>query len=486
MGNSQSTLSKDERRCNRLSKPLTKKKLAALSSPVLPSPNDPQELSSGLIGWQNPWVGSSISESGRSNYPRRGEIPPTVYETEPVSPGQSIAETPTPGSIHNINDLNWEPPSPNSRSFSFTRSARRPSTGYSEPLRRANSFQANQKHQSRIYENPDAAASNTHFLVGNQRFSLTRRRSLLTRPGVATRRTAGQIPLLPSSLGDYADEFVESDALQWPLPPRQKSLPAAPHIRPSSPTDTQYTQLGALKLGSLRVVNPSPNERTTLEIPVLDTKKQEDYPGSPFSFEKSPIITVPFGSRGFPREVEDEGISMYHDGLIDKIASEDSRRTSQSNNKTDSGYSSAASVCSFQRSQTRGSIDSQASSSVADSGKNVMVLDRFDDKSRHLSQDLNPTTTNRWYDSSDPTTVVGSRSRRSTLCAPRYTEYAAQVPSRPSTGYAEKHIASRYRRPGMAPSLPTIVSPDLINGETDRGYTDPRRSRNQDYRHVRP
>lgn len=244
-------------------------------------------------------------------------------------------------------------------------------------------------------------------------------------------------------------------------------------MRPNSPTDARYTQLGALKLGSLRVVNgsasPCPSERvplsgcgpvpglgleniqvarpsrgSALEIPSLaDLKKSDDVPGSPFSFEKSPTITVvPRAKALFPMEPEDEAIVLFDDTRTqlekNALGVALTRSTSRSLNKSDSGYSSATSVHSIQRSRTRSSSDSQSSDSCgADSGKNVWIANgtvsgRKDSTvQRHVNLQSTPENysrlhlaATRWYDSSDPAPLAPSRSRRSTLCAPRYTEYS--------------------------------------------------------------
>ncbi|KAJ5195130.1 uncharacterized protein N7498_008568 [Penicillium cinerascens] len=498
MGNLQSSSAKDEsRRASRLSKPLTKK--LAFSSPQLsrPEPDQP-ELATGLIGWQNPWVGSQISRDIRISYPKATEIPPTLFEAEPGAPEQSPNESPALSPTQSLKDQIPEPVAPRSGSLSTNPPIRRASyqprirTDYSqtpsvpEQPRRANSIQTSlQRHRSVIYESPieDATSSNTAFLVGNQRFSLTRRRSLLTRPGVATRRTTGAVRRLPSPIGEpeSSDDLMEPRGLQWPLPPCERTpLPFLLPARPTSPTDTRYTQLGALKLGSLRVVNgsasPCPSERiphstapglglenaetvakrgSTLEIPLLsEVKKSDDVPDSPFSFEKSPVMAVPRGSSVFPGEAEDEGIAMYDVPLEKSVMGTGvDQSTLRSLNKSDSGYSSATSVRSLQRSRTSASFDSQASSScAADTTKNVYLggdqsCGHGDKFQRHLSiQDAQagnvprpyPATT-RWYDGSGPVTQpdAGLRARRSTLCAPRYTEYPeAPEPAVVETLYA--------------------------------------------------
>lgn len=481
MGNLQSTSARDEtRRVNRLSKPLTKKLALSASQPSRHEPDRP-ELLTGLIGWQNPWVGSQISRDIRASYPKATEIPPTLFEAEPDSPLQSPNESPVRSPTQSLKEPSLDLVSPHSGSFPANPSMRRASyqpgtwNEYSqERPRRANSIQPSlQRHRSVIYESPmeNATSSNTAFLVGNQRFSLTRRRSLLTRPGIATRRSTGAVRRVPSPIGEpeSSDDLNESQGLQWPLPPRERSsLPVLLPARPTSPADPRYTQLGALKLGSLRVVNgsasPCPSDRiplgealatpglglknietvgkraSTLEIPIVsDMKKSDDVPGSPFSFEKSPITAGPHSKPIFPGE-EDEGIAMC-DVQLGKSTVDTGvdHSTLRSLNKSDSGYSSATSVRSLQRSRTRASFDSQASSyCAADSTKSVFHgNDQFcvpiDEFQRHFSHQEAQTrnfsrmhlANDRWYDGNGPASqpLAGLRARRSTLCAPRYTEY---------------------------------------------------------------
>ncbi|KAJ5130155.1 uncharacterized protein N7515_006194 [Penicillium bovifimosum] len=489
MGNSQSAAAKDEiRRSNRLSKPLTKKFNAYRSSQ---RPETDPTTSPELIGWQNPWVQQNASipatpAEKRGSYPKRAEIPPTLFETD--SSEETSAEEraftfdqiSTPRHLSGPTVLTasssrrtsyqserWDPASP-------------ASSIYEQPLRRASSTRVGlQRHSSVVYETHigDATSSNTHFLVGNQRFSLTRRRSLLTRPGVATRRTASTLRRVPSPIGEPEcpiEDPTESTVLHWPLP---STLQLPPPARPTSPTDARYTQLGALKLGSLRVVNgsasPCPSERiplpsvsgpglglenvdvvkvtrpsraSTLEIPVLpDLKKSDDLPGSPFSFEKSPVLATPSRTKSlFPPDSDDEGIVLCDDTRIQLekgVPDADlARSVSHSLNKSDSGYSSATSVHSIQRSRTQSSTGSQTSGSCAtDSSKNASISNgslsnRPGDKvQRHLSLQSTPEnysrpypSATRWYDPSDPSPLTPLRSRRSTLCAPRYTEYPAR------------------------------------------------------------
>ncbi|EAW15868.1 uncharacterized protein NFIA_052130 [Aspergillus fischeri NRRL 181] len=295
----------------------------------------------------------------------------------------------------------------------------------------------------------EAASSNTHFMVDNQGFSLMRRRSLLTKPGVATRRsgkgaTIGRLP--PSIDQGYEHSFSHVDSQ---LRDQDVVCTQSPtQVRPPTPSDSEYTHLGNLKLGSLRVVNgsasPSPSERSRLDeargsttepdenavqsgaswrnrdvrqnnadasptsewpenatlcsvrrlveeclqdasegqpvkkplasllrIPSLsDSKKLDDFPASPFSFEKSPINIYPHGQDPYlsSKEIDDEGISVPDDGeIFDHRAMPTATekpgtvRSPRLHRKADSGYSSATSVRSLQDGRSRDSIDSQAS-----------------------------------------------------------------------------------------------------------------------------
>lgn len=524
MGNFHSSPAKEEtRRSNRLSKPLTKKLVLSSSHLSRPDENAP-ELAPGLTGWQNPWAGSHISTEVRSNGPKAREIPPTLFELEHDPPEQSAVQTPiqTLGSRSNTvpTRVGSLPGSSSMRRASYQPGAFGKYTQLSEVRepRRANSMQlAPKRHGSVIYESAieGAASSNTAFLVGNQRFSLTRRRSLLTRPGVATRRTTSAVRRVPSTIGEPnvpADELMRSQCLQWPLPPRQRpSLapglapppvrpPPSPSMRPTSPADPRYTQLGALKLGSLRVVNgavsPCPSERiplartqtndpilasvdamsnvarrSALEIPsVAAMKSPDEVPGTPFSFDQSPVMGAPSQTKSiFPGESEDEGIAMCEksnslSGQSTMDAGFDQNAT-RSLNKSDSGYSSATSVRSFQQNQTRESFDSQTSapcamdrttaargaddpSGVRSSAQTQRRLSRTN--SKNFSQ-LHPDCS-RWHVRSnrDANSVAESQTRRTTLCAPVYPLSDDLVPLDLQSTPSDALRASAREQPALA------------------------------------
>ncbi|KAE8348157.1 hypothetical protein BDV28DRAFT_161600 [Aspergillus coremiiformis] len=308
-------------------------------------------------------------------------------------------------------------------------------------------------------------------MIDSPGFSLIRRRSLLTRPGIATRRSLRDAAhRYPSSIGqEFESSFnragESNQPFQWPLTNCDDTVldhtdPLA-QIRPSTPTDFEYTHLGALKLGSLRVVNgsasPCPSDHSwlrpcspTAEVSTTHIKdirqgrdhlaqidptgmaesnpsgrrnhcsvledswgtgampvsmysgpgrssnrtssnngnvrrpfkskpstsilrippftaimKHEDYPASPFSFEKSPTIAMSHGI--YSTEAEDEAISVSDDEIpldSQRTGSQEGpslKRSPHSHRKVDSGYSSAASVRSLQDSHTRVSMDSQES-----------------------------------------------------------------------------------------------------------------------------
>lgn len=530
MGNSQSSPSNNEaRRSNRLSKPLTQKLSLNTSSPQ--ETNSP-ELASGLIGWENPWVGSQISEASSSTqktHAKAREVPPTLFESDEPA-GDAAADYDRAMFAQRFDQHSFGVrPEYQTASTGNRRASYHPGTfgdtsssqlsSVPEQPQRANSLQVSalQRSKSTMYENviEEAASSNTHFLVGNQRFSLTRRRSLLTRPGVATRRTTSAVRRMPSPIGEPESPTDDlSHVLQWPLPPRQRhALAVAPPARPSSPADSRYTQLGALKLGSLRVVNgssPCPSERiplngshatsaglglqhvdtSNLRRPALkmtlghDAKSADDIPGSPFSYEKSPIITVqPRSKAMFQSEPEDEGVGICDDAATSSSSNSQpdksvmvksmGRQPSQSLNKSDSGYSSAASISSFQQSRPRVSFDSQQSGSRSAERErhawtmtDLAVGQSVNRLQRHMSlQETKRGQDGRlhaavplWNESSKNSSRPSSSglpSRRST-CAGRYVEYPTQRDYSP--GVFVPHHAGPTRASVYADRFPSLMN----------------------------
>lgn len=123
-------------------------------------------------------------------------------------------------------------------------------------------------------------------LIDSSSTPLIRRKSLLTQPGVATRRprkTRGRIPFATDqevdSICDFSSRLDQSsrrwrpstcDDVDLDLPTLDK-----PVARAETPNGYEYTYLGALKLGSLRVVNgavsPCPSDRTSMVQPLIAT-----------------------------------------------------------------------------------------------------------------------------------------------------------------------------------------------------------------------
>jgi hypothetical protein len=468
MGSSHSVQSKDERRrCNRLSKPPTKKATISPTDPIAPCQDSAVATD---LTWQNPWTGTTIpvSPSVRDHRAQRSQSFPS-RPPQPEAPwGLADGVNGSRVVVEETDELSPQSPCANSGSSTSLSGGTsiRPSR---QPLLRPATLHSYHRlsyvqsvHPTRSYSMhtlPDkakdcmhdpafeeAASSNTHFMVDNQGFSLMRRRSLLTRPGVATRRSVrGATGRLPPSIDQgHGHSFSQVDSQ---LREQEVVCTLSPaQVRAPTPTDSEYTHLGNLKLGSLRVVNrsasPSPSDRSRLDeapsstpeakedaaqsaaswrnrgvgqnnasrtsesqedatlrsvrrvveeclqdasegqpikkplasllrIPSLpDSKKSDDYPASPFSFDKSPINIYPHGQDPdlFSREIDDEGVSVPDDGEIydhQAMATAPEKpgrmRSPRLHRKADSGYSSATSVRSLQEGRSRASIDSQVS-----------------------------------------------------------------------------------------------------------------------------
>ncbi|RHZ62675.1 uncharacterized protein CDV56_108353 [Aspergillus thermomutatus] len=424
MGSSHSVQSKDERRrSNRLSKPPTNK-VSISPSPTNPtSPCQASGPATDTLTWQNPWTGTTIpvSPSVHDHHAQRSQSFPSV-------PHQSEAPRGLANGVNGSRVVLEE-------------------TDESCPQSPCASLgKAKGCMHDRAFE--EAASSNTHFMVDTQGFSLMRRRSLLTKPGIATRRSAkGAIGRLPPSIDqEHGHSFSHVDSQLRDQEVVCTLLPA--QLRPPTPSDSEYTHLGNLKLGSLRVVNgsasPCPSDRSRLDearsstpeadenaaqsaaswrnrdvsqnnadasrtsksqedaplrsvrrvveeslhdvsegqtimnplasllkIPSLpDSKGSDDFPASPFSFDKSPINIYPHGQDPylFSKEIYDEGVSVPDDGEIfghqampTAPGEPGTIRPPRLHKKADSGYSSATSVRSLQDGRSRTSIDSQAS-----------------------------------------------------------------------------------------------------------------------------
>lgn len=493
MGNFHSIQSRTgRRRTNRLSKPLTNK--ACLSPISRKSPpaksNVPSPVSPGSASRKEPLRRTSVPVSppvSNCNGLLSQSLPSTTSQPEAPRRASAWNESIAEEEIPDENQQGFPSPSPSTSASVSRRSSLRPTRRASfqpEALRdasqsgstpgqpkRSYSLQSHpQSSRGTIYEDSleEATSSNTYFMVDNQRFSITRRRSLLTRPGVATRKSSRQSvrrlspPISQGAESPSGGPAEKRTSLQSPPPENEdatvKSAFASVSARPDTPSDFEYTHLGALKLGSLRVVNgsasPSSSDRTrsnnprstspelpsdsaeTRESTVIDhageasdrklnleqypthpenvshghgssventsnlasnetsmlqvstspaTKTQQDAPGSPFSFEKSPTIAA-FPRHGSLFTQEDEAISIRNErspletgaSLLWKthMRPHNQRGCSQSLAKADSGYSSAASVRSSQDKPTRESLDSQRPDRQSGGSRKASVCSR--------------------------------------------------------------------------------------------------------------
>ncbi|PLN84235.1 hypothetical protein BDW42DRAFT_49718 [Aspergillus taichungensis] len=304
MGSFLSIQSKDKRRrSNRLSKPPPNTATLVSVRSRAPDQASTSAASSNSAAWQNSWtVGStpgSPSEIGTKGH-RSQSLPSPSLQLE--APWE-VVERPVGDRLGNkqANGLCLRSPtssSTGSGSLARRTSLQAPNQTAIQPAafrgelqhlalpaqpQRSHSSHSPARQNSFVYNSTieEATCSNTHFMVDSQGFSLIRRRSLLTRPGVATRRSTRDVPRrLPSPIRQESSlpsrcATERSRPPQWPLRddeeiPIRNSLPV-PQFRPPTPSDFEYTHLGALKLGSLRVVNgsasPCPSDRTLLNRP---------------------------------------------------------------------------------------------------------------------------------------------------------------------------------------------------------------------------
>lgn len=344
MGNLQSIPSRAERRrANRLSKPLTNKAclspMSSRSPPAVSQVNSP--ASPCPASWKDPWNGSStpasrsvaegdnrLSQSLPSTTPQLRSPPPPPPRRVSCNARDSIAEEShnsdyyaIPSSVSTTLPPSRRPSLQASRRASYHpdawRSSSLSSSSPRQPIRTYSLQSAPQGTNSTIYENEleEATSSNTYFMVNNQRFSVTRRRSLLTRPGVATRRSSKQSArgFSPPARQEPKEArsnraFEKTQSVQLPLPEGEDSnvrpsLPAT-FTRPDTPSDFQYTHLGALKLGSLRVVNgsssPCPSDRSKMPCDSSEDLRPTELTGSDHakdSINRESALDHPLGQK---------------------------------------------------------------------------------------------------------------------------------------------------------------------------------------------
>ncbi|KAL5332889.1 hypothetical protein BJX70DRAFT_90709 [Aspergillus crustosus] len=307
MGSSVSLHSRDKRhRSNRLSKPPQNQ--ATLCSPS--SRASPQAAAQALslpstpTAWQTPWTVNSVPSNLIDTVPPSARSQslssrPLRRQTTWSYSGVPVAQQ----STHATADV-W-PLSPNipvpmsstsKQGSLYGRASFNPSTTATfQPTTLQSTFQSPligppkrsySVHTSSYIPNTSAerripnrsAFITSHSAIDNQEPLPIRRRSLLMRPGVATRaapRDASPMLILEPCHNDIIspDPIHIRDFGRPPFLTTENVVLSAnepfPQLRPLTPGDFEYTHLGALELGSLRVVNGSASP-CSIDRPRLD------------------------------------------------------------------------------------------------------------------------------------------------------------------------------------------------------------------------
>ncbi|KAL6235147.1 hypothetical protein BDW75DRAFT_147331 [Aspergillus navahoensis] len=306
MGSSFSAQTKERRRrSNRLSKPPLNQSVPGCPSSRSLHQSGEQALSlpSTPTAWQSPWTGAPVSVGSNDfvshnlrsqSFSAKSLRRETTWKTN----GPPVAQR----SIHSTADIWPQPPVSSTpaltrRGSLYGRASFRPSEVATfqpttlqsnpqspligQPKRSYSVHSPSQKSRTAIQQRRTLerfASFNSHTRVKCQETLPIRRRSLLVRPGVATRKTKDFTPI--SSSESYHNGIVSPDLknalpepteLPWPTHddvPLNDVKPFS-QLRPATPSDLGYTHLGTLKLGSLRVVNgsasPCPSGRTRFD-----------------------------------------------------------------------------------------------------------------------------------------------------------------------------------------------------------------------------
>ncbi|KAL3470669.1 hypothetical protein BJX99DRAFT_42338 [Aspergillus californicus] len=304
MGISFSVQSKDKRRrSNRLSKPPQNQASSNWSNsrPPVELAEQPLSLPSTPTAWQNPWAGgciipadsrSTVSPGVRSQSLSTGpfrceatwatnisRLPERNAQStaDPWLPSPTSPTSPTPASSRRGFLYRWDSFNPsNPVTFQPTTLQSNPQSPLIGQPRRSYSVHSpgqgpGNNIQHRTLDRFDSL--NSHSRVSDEDCPPIRRRSLLMRPGVATRKATKH---LTSFITEPCQPSIDSPDLRCasPPPPPQEDAVSSDfestlRLRPPTPNDFGYTHLGALKLGSLRVVNgstsPSSSYRTRLD-----------------------------------------------------------------------------------------------------------------------------------------------------------------------------------------------------------------------------
>ncbi|KAL4985051.1 hypothetical protein BDW68DRAFT_189981 [Aspergillus falconensis] len=306
MGSSFSVQTKERRRrSNRLSKPPQNQSAPGCPSSRSLHQSGEQALSlpSTPTTRQNPWTGALVSVGSNDfvphNRPQSFSAKTLRRETTWKSNKPPVVQR----SIHSTADIWPQPPAsptpaPSRRGSLYGRASFHPSEVATfqpttlqsnpqspligQPKRSYSVHSPSQKPRTGVQQRRTVgrfASFNSHTRVKCRETLPIRRRSLLVRPGVATRKaTEDSTPITFSE--SYYDGIVSHDpnnalseppALPWPTHEDVLLSDVKPfsQLRPATPSDLGYTHLGTLKLGSLRVVNgstsPCPSDRTRLD-----------------------------------------------------------------------------------------------------------------------------------------------------------------------------------------------------------------------------
>ncbi|KAL4776221.1 hypothetical protein BDW60DRAFT_213684 [Aspergillus nidulans var. acristatus] len=302
MGSSFSVQTKAKRqRSNRLSKPPQNQAAPGCpSSHSLHQPGDQAlSLPSTPTAWQNPWTGApvAVSDDFGSHNLRSQSLSAKPLRRDWKSKRLPVAER----GIHTAAGI-WPPPpasltrTPTRRGSLYGRTSFHPSEVVAfqpttlqsnpqspligQPKRSYSVHSPSQRSRSAVQQRHTLdrfASFNSHTRVKCQEAPPIRRRSLLVRPGVATRKATTESTPVSEFCHDGIVSSDPNNALSEPgLPPWQthvnvllSDMKAFSQLRPATPSDLGYTHLGSLKLGSLHVVNgsasPCPSDRSRLE-----------------------------------------------------------------------------------------------------------------------------------------------------------------------------------------------------------------------------
>lgn len=339
MGSSLSTQRRSERRrSNRLSKPPKNTRSANFLKPTAceTESNESHSTRSGSVVWRNQWTGElspEISAEIKCDQQRRvHSFPSYSFNDFEHSRATANGSRRRSNTADRVGEYSYQLSRSGSQTSNFP--AGRLSFLRGRP-KRGHSFRSvPQGVQDVVQERPMEGGTyrDDYFSPDVQHFSLIRRKSLLT-PGIAT-RTPDVIyrrppsPTSQESGNMYNNPIEVSRSSQWPLCDTHCFSPGSPvpvpsFARASTPNEREYSHLGGLKLGSLRIVNgspsPSPSDRTRSYRRDRSTFERDDESNGDIEErrnnnafplpEKSPSETMRPGPHGIRRaELSDSGM----------------------------------------------------------------------------------------------------------------------------------------------------------------------------------